>query len=92
VGIDFCKTNLETPCVRFKLGIGLFGLTCLVSPDFSLVGKLTDITRTSICDKYSGFMKITTHLDHISHCKTASGTNWSTGWTYRVFIMNTRSD
>ena len=30
-------------------------------------------------------MKITTHLDYISHCKTASGTNWSCRWTYRVF-------
>ena len=32
-----------------------------------------DFIRTSNCDKYSGSMKITTHLDHISHCKTASG-------------------
>ena len=43
------------------------------------------LIRTSIYDKYSGSMKITTHLDRISHCKTASGTNWSNGWTYRVF-------
>ena len=26
---------------------------------------------------YSVTMKITTHLDHIGHCKTASGANWS---------------
>ena len=26
--------------------------------------------------KYSGSMKSTTHLDDISHCKTASGANW----------------
>ena len=31
-----------------------------------------------IYDRYSGSMKITTHLDHISHCKTS----WSNGWTY----------
>ena len=42
------------------------------------------ISRTSICDKCSGSMKITTRLNHIGHCKTASGTNWSKRWTYRV--------
>jgi len=46
----------------------------------------------SFYDKYSGLMKITTHLDYISHCKTASGTSWSNRWTYRVFIINTRFD
>jgi hypothetical protein len=40
----------------------------------------------------AGSMKITTHLDPISHCKMASGTNSSNRWTYRVFIMNTRLD
>ena len=48
--------------------------------------------RTSIHDKFSGSIKITTHLDHISHCKTACGTNWLNRWTYRVFIQNTRRD
>ena len=48
--------------------------------------------RTSICDKYSGSIKITSHLDHISHWKTASGTNWSNRWTYRVLITITRRD
>ena len=28
---------------------------------------------TSIYDKYSGSVNITTHPDHIGHCKTASG-------------------
>jgi hypothetical protein len=37
-------------------------------------------------------MNVAAHLDHISHCKTASGTNWSNKWTYRVSIMNTRRD
>jgi len=37
-------------------------------------------------------MEITTHLDHISHCKTASDTNWSNRWTCRVFIIHTRRD
>ena len=50
-----------------------------------------NLIRTSIEDKYSGSMKLTAHLD-ISPCKTASGTNWSNGWTYRVFIINTRRD
>jgi len=51
-----------------------------------------DFIRTSIYDKYSGSTKITTHLDHVSYCKTASDTNWSNRWTYRVFIINTRRD
>ena len=38
---------------------------------------------------WSSSGKLTTHLDHISHCKTASGTNWSNRWTYLVFIKNT---
>ena len=36
--------------------------------------------------------KSTTHLDHTSHCKTTTGTNWSNRWTNRVFIINTRRD
>ena len=35
-------------------------------------------------------LKNTTHLDHISHSKAASGTNWSNRWTYRVFTINPR--
>ena len=37
-------------------------------------------------------MKITSHLDHISHCNTASGTNWSNRWTCRVSNIKTRRD
>ena len=51
-----------------------------------------DLIRTSLCDIHSGSTKITTHLDHISHCKTTSGTNWSIGWRYRGFIISTRRD
>ena len=44
------------------------------------IGKvLFDLIRTSVYDKCSGSMKITTHLYHISHF-----TNWSNRWTYRV--------
>ena len=43
-------------------------------------------------DTYSGSMRITTHLDPISHFKTASGINWSNRWTYRAFIKDTRRD
>ena len=34
----------------------------------------------------------TTHLDHVSHCKTASGTHWSNRWTCGVFLTNTHRD
>ena len=33
-----------------------------------------NLIRTSIYDKYSGSMEISTHLYQISHCKTTSGT------------------
>ena len=36
----------------------------------------------NIHDKNSGPIKITAQLHHISHCKTATGTNWSNRWTY----------
>ena len=49
-------------------------------------GLSQDLRRTSIHNKYSGSIKITTHLDHISHGKTASGTNRSNRWIYRAFI------
>ena len=45
-----------------------------------------NLTPTSIAQKYSGSMKITTYLDHASHCKTTSSTNWSNRWTCRVLI------
>ena len=38
-------------------------------------GPAPAFARTSIYDKYSRSMKITTHLDYISRCKTTSGTN-----------------
>ena len=41
--------------------------------------------QASIYDKYSGSMKITTHLDPIRRRKTASGIDWLNRWTYRVF-------
>ena len=43
-------------------------------------------------NNYSGALKISTHLDHLNHCKTASGTNWLNRWTYRVSITNTHRD
>jgi len=52
-----------------------------------------DRVQTSIYDnKHLGSMKNTTHLDQISHRKTASGTNCSKRWTYRVFIMFSQRD
>ena len=32
--------------------------------------------RTSIYDKYSGSIKITTYMDPMSHSKASLGTNW----------------
>ena len=49
--------------------------------------RTSDLVRTSIYDECSGSTKIPTHLDHISHCETAPGTNWSNICTYRVFII-----
>ena len=50
-----------------------------------------DLIRTSFYDRHSGSMKISTHLDRISHCeKKASGTNKSNGWTYRVSNIKAR--
>ena len=39
--------------------------------------RLTDFTWTNFYDKHSGSTKITTQPNYISHCETASGTNWS---------------
>ena len=47
-----------------------------------------NLIRMSIADEHSGSIKITTHLDRTSHCKTASSTNWSNRWTYGVFVIN----
>ena len=58
----------------------------------SLKVGLLNVSRTSMYDKYSGSMKITTHLDRISHCETASGANWSNRWTYRVFLRGAHRD
>ena len=54
--------------------------------------RRANLIRTRIYDKFSRSMKTTAHLVHISHRKTASGTNWSNRLTYRVFIMNTHRD
>ena len=50
---------------------------------------LRNLIRASIRDEYSGLMKITTHLDHVSHCEAEFCTNRSNRWTYRVSIINT---
>ena len=38
--------------------------------------RLEDLIASSILTKYSGSMKITTHLDHISHCKIILVIDW----------------
>ena len=40
-----------------------------------------------VYDQYSGSIKIPTHLGHVGHCKTASGENSSSKWTYRASII-----
>ena len=40
---------------------------------FFLSRKAPYLTRTSMYDQCSGSMKITTHLNHISHYKLSSG-------------------
>ena len=63
----------------------------LTSPSVSTYRIVVNfIIRMIVYDEYSGSMKITSHLDHVSHCKTASGTNWSNRWTSRVSMINTR--
>ena len=44
------------------------------------------IIRTSFYYKYSVSMKIDTRLDHVGHCKTAFGTNWSIRWTWPICL------
>ena len=61
-------------------------------PDPTPKTLILNLTRKSIYDKCSCATKITTHLDHIRHCKTTPGTNWLTRWAYRVFIINTHRD
>ena len=62
------------------------------SRDFYLKAKVK-VTLTGLyVPNISQSMKIATRLDHISYCRTASSTNWSNRWTYRVFIINTGRD
>jgi hypothetical protein len=51
---------------------------------------LGTVIPTTIYHEFSGSIKITTHLDHVSHRETTSGTNWWNRWTYLVFIIHDR--
>ena len=51
------------------------------SLDHTAAGPAPAVIQTNIYDKRSDSTKITTHLDHISHCKPTSGPNWSNRWT-----------
>ena len=66
---------------NFPTAHGIPGLSVTPRPPPALI-------RTTISENCSGSKKNTIHLDHISRYETASGTKWSSGWTYRVFIMN----
>ena len=74
--------------VRFLKPFQVFPLRLKVVADPFIRGA--DFVRTSTSGKHSDSVKIITHLDHISHCKTASGRNRSNRRTYRVSIMNAR--
>ena len=60
-------TTMTMPCRRPK-SKGTFSLRLKV------LGL--HLIPTTIYHKYSSSLKVTTHLDHISYCKTRSGTNW----------------
>ena len=81
-GPDFQVKDFET----FK------SVPSLLGSGTNSAGRAASLTQTSIYDKYSGSMKLTAQLDHISHCKTASGTKRPNKWTYRVSVMNTGLD
>ena len=90
--ISHCKTASGTNCrtngptaylsqtVVPHLGVAGEGrrLAC-VAPDRLAPGR----HRAQVSPISPGRVEITSHLDHISHFKTASGTNWSDRWTYR---------
>ena len=57
---------------RIKTWHFLNCMVCLFSFAISWKSRLhcpPNLTRTSFCDKYSGSMNMTTHLDHIRHLK-----------------------
>ena len=48
----------------------------VVNGDIGVISPYrAQVISASIYDRHSGSTKITTHLDHISYCKTESGTN-----------------
>ena len=78
--------HTHTRCLSLSLSLALsFSFTPLPQAD-PPGSSISDFIRTIIYNAYSGSKRIITHVDHTSHCKTASGTNWSKRWTYRVFI------
>ena len=50
-------------------------------------GGLLHFIAVNVYDKYSGSKKFTTRLYHISRCEATPGTNWSSGWTDRLFTI-----
>ena len=76
----FQVSGIELCILGFGLGFRVLGFGYRQSP---LSNGPVFITKT----RAQG-----THLNHISHCKTASGTNWVNRWAYRVSSINTRRD
>jgi len=58
-------------------------------PDMQWIdGESIKIHTQDQSKSYSGSIKISIYLDQIGHCKTASCTNLSSRWTYRVCIID----
>ena len=75
-----------------KVNSGEFGAAGYERPTHSISFFFEPSHADEYHDEYSGSAKITAHLDHISHCQTASWSNESNIWTYQVSIVNTRRD
>ena len=64
----------EPPVIRIHRSVSLQYEPA--SEQISVDGReSTDFIRASIYDRHPGSLKVTTHLDHISHCKTRSSAN-----------------
>ena len=88
----FRRLELRVSCCVVRFGLCISGCAfrvvlfrvsgCGVHQSvFPVVALGNDFILASIFDQYSDSIQITTHPDHVIHCKTASGTNWSKGPT-----------
>ena len=90
IPVCVCIRSCTTTHINCRVGGLGYGPFFFHKGTHSTNEDTVNLIRASIRDKHSGSMKITTYLDHVGHCKTTSGTNWSNRWTYRVLITITR--